>query len=183
MVQRRTFSPFSKRSTSAPRVSIMFSPCFSMKFSSSSGVFTCWISCRGERTVIPNTDAVLSSSVSAGMIVLWRESGSGVERTYIQDLVNVLFFQIRPCHHSTVKVDLGFEAHFTQAQVSGLHIMDGSGYSSNIQSRLWESQLWRCVCVCCSSADLTAGSFSRNSVSFCTRSACMERPNRASVLV
>lgn len=44
MIKRRTFSPFSKRSTSAPRVSIMFSPCFSMKFSSSSGVFTCWIS-------------------------------------------------------------------------------------------------------------------------------------------
>lgn len=55
MIQRRTFSPFSKRSTSAPRVSIMFSPCFSMKISSSSGVFTCWISWRTKKkSGIPN---------------------------------------------------------------------------------------------------------------------------------
>lgn len=71
-----------------------------------------------------------------------------VHRTYIENLVNVLFFQIRSCHHSTVKVDLSFEAHFTQPQVSGLHIVDGSGHSSITQSRLCESQLWRCVCVC-----------------------------------
>jgi len=42
----RCLSSFSKRSTSAPRVSMMFSPCFSIKFSSSSGVFTCWMSLR-----------------------------------------------------------------------------------------------------------------------------------------
>lgn len=46
------------------------------------------------------------------------------------------------------------------------------------------------VCVCvrtpdgvCAFADLTAGSLSKNSVSFCTRSACIDRPSRASVFV
>jgi len=46
IVSSDTLSSFSRRSTSAPKVSMMFSPCFSIKFSSSSGVFTCWISCR-----------------------------------------------------------------------------------------------------------------------------------------
>lgn len=39
-----TLSSFSSRSTSAPRVSMMFSPCFNIKASNSSGVFTCWMS-------------------------------------------------------------------------------------------------------------------------------------------
>lgn len=39
-----TFSSFSSLSTSAPRVSIIFSPCFSIKASNCSGVFTSWIS-------------------------------------------------------------------------------------------------------------------------------------------
>lgn len=60
------------------------------------------------------------------------------ETTYVQDLVNVLLFQIRPRYHSAVKIDLRLEAHFTQPHVSGLHIMDGSGCSNIIQSRLWE---------------------------------------------
>lgn len=71
-----------------------------------------------------------------------------VKTTYVQDLVNVLLFQIRPRYHSAVKIDFSFEAHFTQPHVSGLHVMDGSGYSNIIQSRLCAFQLWRCGCVC-----------------------------------
>lgn len=64
MIQRPTFSPFSKRSTSAPKVSIMFSPCLSMKFSSSSGVFTCWISCRRKESVIPNERRITKQALA-----------------------------------------------------------------------------------------------------------------------
>lgn len=63
-----------------------------------------------------------------------RQKWIVVERTYAQDLVNVLLFQIRPRYHSAVKIDLGFEAHFTQPHVSGLHVMDGSRYSNLIRS-------------------------------------------------
>lgn len=59
-----------------------------------------------------------------------------VEPTYVQDLINVLLFQIRPRYHSAIKIHLSFEAHFTQAHVSGLHVMDGSGYSNVIQLTL-----------------------------------------------
>lgn len=50
-------------------------------------------------------------------------------KTHIEDLVNVLFFQIRPCHHPSIEVNLSLEAHFTQSHICGLHIMDGPVYN------------------------------------------------------
>ena len=71
-----------------------------------------------------------------------------VETTYVEDLVNVLLFQIRPSYHSAVKIHLSFEAHFTQPYVSGLDVMDGSG-SSNIIVKPWCMLAAEvCVCVC-----------------------------------
>lgn len=47
------------------------------------------------------------------------------EDTYIEYLVNVLFFQIRPSHNTAIKVNFSLESHFTQPHVSGLHVVDG----------------------------------------------------------
>lgn len=51
------------------------------------------------------------------------------KKTYNEYLVNVLFFQIRPCHHSAIKVNFSLEAHFTQAQICGLHVVDRSAHN------------------------------------------------------
>ena len=116
-----TLSSFSKRSTSAPSVSMMFSPCFSIKFSSSSHVFTSWISCKDKKStpIFTGKDTCITPGGR------WDTAKTGNKtktNTYMEELVNVLFFQIRPCHHSAVKVNFSLEANFTQPQVSGLHV-------------------------------------------------------------
>lgn len=47
----------------------------------------------------------------------------------MEDLVNVLFFQVRPCHYSAIKVNFSLEANFTQSHISGLHVVDGPAHN------------------------------------------------------
>lgn len=51
----------------------------------------------------------------------------GGKSAYGEELLDVLLLQVGACHHPPVKVHLRLEAHIAEAQVGGLHVVDGPG--------------------------------------------------------
>jgi len=60
----------------------------------------------------------------------------GGTSAYGEELLDVLLLQVGARHHPPVKVHLRLEAHLAEAQVGGLHVVDGPTRKEKKKERL-----------------------------------------------